>query len=155
MRSIYLHVLLLSHACRPIAICLSGVEAFIHLVQHDYQSLRLARSNMCVASMALTWHCTGLEIAQMEASEARSKLQLIQQTIKSFKSTYHAYKAKSYIDTPQRPWHFLNEAIFDVLDATLHRSGVLQDAFLTQQQFSRLERVELGGMKVKIFQIVL
>ena len=91
----------------------------------------------------------------MEASEARSKLQLIQQTIKSFKSTYNAYKAKSYIDTPQRPWQFLNEAIFEVLDATLHRSGVLQDVFLAQQQFNRLERVELGGMKVKKKQTVL
>ncbi len=61
-----------------------------------------------------------------------------------FKSTYFDYKAKANAECPRNPWKIQNSAVFVRLDAFLERCHDVLDLTLTIQQFSKLDKAEVG-----------
>ena len=68
----------------------------------------------------------------------------------TFKSYYFDYKARSATETPENPWRFQNSALFSRLDSYLERCHDILDLTQTVVQFSKLEKVEIGGTKGKV-----
>ena len=65
----------------------------------------------------------------------------------TFKSIYFDYKSKANVEVPQNPWRVQNTALFPRLDAFLERCHDLLDLCKTVVQFTRLEKIEIGGNK--------
>ena len=86
---------------------------------------------------------------QMEPQEAVDKLRLTLKVLGTFKSFYFDYKSRSMSETPTNPWKFQNSALFSRLDAFLERCHDVLDLSQTALQFNKLERVEIGGTKVR------
>jgi dynein heavy chain len=86
----------------------------------------------------------------MDPAEACDKLRLTIKVLGSFKACYFDYKVASKQEVPDNPWKFQNSAIFGRLDAFLERCNDMLSLEGTCVQFSRLERVEIGGSKGKM-----
>jgi len=91
----------------------------------------------------------GHELLRMDPSEACDKLRLTLKVLGSFKSYYFSYKAASTVECPDNPWRFQNAAVFGRLDRHMGRCAEMLTFSGTVLQFSRLERVEVGGTKGK------
>ena len=53
------------------------------------------------------------------------------------------------IQQSDRPWRFKSGAVFERLDGFRARLHALQDMFQSAAAFGRLERIEIGGYKVR------
>lgn len=87
---------------------------------------------------------------QMEPQEAVDKLRVTVRVLAAFKSYYFDNKARSLDVTPLNPWKFQKSALFGRLDAFLDRCNNLLNFSQTALQFHKLERVEIGGTKVRL-----
>jgi dynein heavy chain len=85
----------------------------------------------------------------MDPTEACDKLRLALKVLGSFKNFYFAYKSASRVEAPDRPWKFQNPVVFSRLDAFMERCHDMLEVQSTSLQFSKLERVEIGGTKGK------
>ena len=86
---------------------------------------------------------------QMEPQEAVDKLRLTARVLTAFKSYYFDNKARTLEETPNNPWKFQNSALFGRLDAFLDRCNDVLNLSQSALQFHKLERVEIGGTKVR------
>eukprot|EP00884_Botryococcus_braunii_P022565 jgi/Botrbrau1/8993/Bobra.0148s0096.1 len=93
--------------------------------------------------------CVGSEVLQMDPAEAVEKLRVVLRITSSLKDVYQAYSARSVTQTPNNPWRFHTTAIFGRVDAFSKRCTALLDFCQTCLQFSRLERIEIGGTRGK------
>ncbi|KAI8473051.1 MAG: flagellar outer dynein arm heavy chain beta [Monoraphidium minutum] len=91
----------------------------------------------------------GPELLRMEPGEAVNKLRLALKVLGTFKAYYFSYRAASGVECPANPWRFQNGAIFGRLDRYMSRCSEMLTLTGTVLQFSRLERVEVGGTKGK------
>ena len=82
------------------------------------------RSYMCKKACKFL---PGEELIQMEAQEALDKLKIVVKVIHQFKKVYFSYKEKSKENNPERPWKFLNRALFDRLDSFHERCEQMID----------------------------
>jgi|TARA_B110001469_G_scaffold127753_1_gene150265 dynein heavy chain len=89
------------------------------------------------------------EIFNVEPLDAVAKLQTTLKVCGAFKQQYFAYKQRTEKETPNNPWRFQNSALFARLDAFLERVHDILDLTKTTLQFSKLERVEVGGTRGK------
>ena len=92
----------------------------------------------------------GPELMQMEPQEAVDKLRQTVRVLTTFKSYYFDNKARTLEETPNNPWKFQNSALFGRLDAFLDRCNDVLNLSQTALQFHKLERVEIGGTKVRL-----
>ena len=90
----------------------------------------------------------GAEFVQMEPQEAVDKLRTTLRVLGSFKQLFAEYSAKSRTETPGNSWTFQTSSIFARLDGHQERCSRLMEMSQASLQFSRLERVEIGGTKV-------
>ena len=88
------------------------------------------------------------ELIDGEAIEEAIKMLKVCVTVcNSFKMTYFDYKATADAECPANRWRIQNTAIFMRLDSFLERCRDILDLVQTIQQFSLLEKVEVGGTK--------
>ena len=73
--------------------------------------------------------------------------------LKEFKTTFQEYKSRlpTYFTEGKTPkyWEFQEHLVFCRFDVFLERLDVLKEFFLTAQQFLKLEKVEIGGVRGK------
>ena len=79
--------------------------------------------------------------------EAADKLRVALKVCGALRAAYAAAASKSATMCPNNPWSVPPSAIFSRFDAFVERCSDLVDLFQTSSQFSRLERVEVGGTK--------
>ncbi|GBF97683.1 flagellar outer dynein arm heavy chain beta [Raphidocelis subcapitata] len=91
----------------------------------------------------------GQELLRADPSEAVDKLRLTLKVLGAFKSYYFAYRGVSAVECPSNPWRFQNAAVFGRLDSHMARCAEMLTLAGTVLQFSRLERVEIGGTRGK------
>lgn len=91
----------------------------------------------------------GNAIFESPPQDAVEKLRTTLRVCGSFKSYYFEYKARTQSECEENPWRFQNSALFARLDAFLERCHDLLDLCQTMLQFSKLEKVEIGGTKGK------
>lgn len=96
---------------------------------------------------------SGKQIFEMiEGEETAQAVEMLSTTLKvvnAFKSTYFDYKAKSNVECADKPWRIQNNALFLRLDQFLERCHDIKDFCSTIMQFSKLQRIEIGGTKGK------
>ena len=88
-------------------------------------------------------------ISDEEGGKAVDMLKIVLKVCGFFKSVYFDYKAKASQDCPENPWRIQNNALFMRLDSFLERCHDILDLTQTIVQFSRLEKIEVGGTKGK------
>ena len=98
-----------------------------------------------------TSYISGKQIFELIAGEAVEEairmLKACVSVCNAFKITYFDYKATADAECPANRWRIQNTAIFMRLDAFLERCRDILDLVQTIQQFSLLEKVEVGGTK--------
>jgi dynein heavy chain len=94
-------------------------------------------------------HVSGEQLFEMEPQDAVDALKVCLKVSVTFKSTYFDYKARASTECPSNPWRFQNSALFSRLDSFLERCHDVLDLMQTIVQFSKLERIEVGGTKGK------
>ena len=92
---------------------------------------------------------SGEQLFEMEPQDAVDSLKVCLKVSVTFKSTYFDYKARASTECPSNPWRFQNSALFSRLDSFLERCHDVLDLMQTIVQFSKLEKVEVGGTKGK------
>ena len=92
---------------------------------------------------------SGDQLFEMEPQDAVDALKVCLRVAVTFKSTYFDYKARVSTECPSNPWRFQNSALFSRLDSFLERCHDVLDLMQTIVQFSKLERIEVGGSKGK------
>ena len=92
---------------------------------------------------------SGEQLFEMEPQDAVDALKVCLRVSVTFKSTYFDYKARASTECPSNPWRFQNSALFSRLDSFLERCHDVLDLMQTIVQFSKLERIEVGGSKGK------
>ena len=92
-------------------------------------------------------------IFQIEVEEALDKVNISIRNLKEFKTTFQQFKAvvPTYFTEEKTPktWEFQEALIFKRFDDFLERLNTVKDFFLTAQQFLKLEKVEIGGIRGK------
>lgn len=79
----------------------------------------------------------------MDSLEATEKLRTVQKVLAAFRSSFLETQARS-----RGVWKIHPSAPFARLDAFSERCKEVYDLKLSSLQFSRLERVEIGGTEV-------
>lgn len=102
-----------------------------------------------IAPQLFISYFAGPDLMQMEPQEAVDKLRLTARVLIAFKSYYFDNKARTLQETPNNPWKFQNSALFGRLDAFLDRCNDVLNLSQTALQFHKLERIEIGGTKVR------
>ena len=87
------------------------------------------------------------QLFEIEAQEAVERLMITLKVCGTFKSVYFDYKSRANNEVPHNPWRIQNTALFPRLDAFLERCHDLLDLTKTVVQFTRLEKIEIGGNK--------
>ena len=87
------------------------------------------------------------ELFSNEPEEAAERIKTVMKVCQQFKDTYAEYKAKT-VDT-ERPWNFDSKLVFSRLDKFLLRVENIMELFDTIIEFNKLEKVEIGGTKVR------
>ena len=99
-------------------------------------------------------HIDPSTVFQIEAEEALEKVNISISTLKEFKSCYRQYKAKlpSYFSNESRvkKWSFQEHLIFQKYDTFIDRLKFITEFFNTANQFLKLEKVEIGGIRGKL-----
>ena len=77
-----------------------------------------------------------------------------QKNLKEFKKIFQKYKGNlaSYFTEDKKPktWDFQEILVFSRYDAFLTRLNIISEFFNTAQQFMKLEKVEIGGIRGKL-----
>ena len=92
-------------------------------------------------------------VFQIEVEEALDKVNLSLITLKEFKNCFKEYKEKvpSYFqDKKPKSWSFQEHLIFKKYDTFLDRLKILSEFCNTSNQFLKLEKVEVGGLRGKL-----
>eukprot|EP00762_Andalucia_godoyi_P000343 ANDGO_03199.mRNA.1 Dynein beta chain len=89
------------------------------------------------------------EVFKVEAAEAVERLKLTLKVCGSFKDCYFDYKTRVSNEIPNNPWRIQHTALFSRLDNFLERCHDILDLLETVVQFSKLEKIEIGGTKGK------
>ena len=93
-------------------------------------------------------------IFQIEVEEAADKVIRSQKNLKEFKKTFQKYKGKlaTYFTEEKKPktWDFQEVLVFKRFDSFQSRLNIISEFFTTAQQFQKLERVEIGGIRGKM-----
>ena len=89
-----------------------------------------------------------------QVEEAADKVNRSQKNLKEFKKTFQKYKAKlsTYFTEEKKPktWDFQEVLVFKRYDSFLTRLNTISEFFNTAQQFQKLEKVEIGGIRGKL-----
>ena len=92
-------------------------------------------------------------IFQVEVEEALDKVHISIRNLKEFKTTFQHFKSvvPTYFSEDKTPktWEFQEHLVFQRFDDFLARLGIIEEFFLTAQQFLKLEKVEIGGIRGK------
>jgi dynein heavy chain len=92
-------------------------------------------------------------IFQIEVEEALDKVKVSIRNLKEFKTTFQEYKSRlpTYFTEDKTPkyWEFQEHLVFKRYDDFLNRLEIVKEFFLTAQQFLKLEKVEIGGVRGK------
>ena len=86
-------------------------------------------------------------IFSLEPQEALDRLTSALEVCAAFKAAYFGAKETSESRAPENPWKFQNSVIFARLDLFIERCHDLHELAQSVVQFSRLERIEIGGNK--------
>ncbi len=90
---------------------------------------------------------------QVEVEEALDKVILTLKVFNSFRSAFREFKAKlpGYFKGDKKPktWEFQEHLIFKRFDSFVDRLNIVREFFRTAQQFLKLEKVEMGGIRGK------
>ena len=119
---------------------------------------RLATLIRCVCSAIIASGCrfvTGRGVWELLNDEsgggapaaAVHKLRVVLHVASNFMKEYAEFKALSHVTSPENPWRLLGTAIFSRLDAYIRRVHDMLDVAIAVTQFSRLDRVLIGGVK--------
>lgn len=87
------------------------------------------------------------ELFTAEPEEAAERIKLVVRVLEAFKQTYFEAKART-LET-SHPWNFDSHMVFSRLDQFMKRVTQLLDLFDTIIEFNRLEKIEIGGTKVR------
>lgn len=87
------------------------------------------------------------ELFTGEPEEAAERIKLVLRVCDAFKQTY--FDAKTRTAETEHPWNFDAKLIFGRLDRFLERVNQILELFDTIIEFNRLEKVEVGGTKVR------
>ncbi|XP_058960986.2 dynein beta chain, ciliary-like [Pocillopora verrucosa] len=94
------------------------------------------------------------EIFKSEAEEAYEKTQKAVKICSFFKETFEDVRGniQKFFKEGQevKQWEFANELVFTRMDQFILRLKTVEDLFATTMEFSKLEKVELGGIKGKM-----
>ena len=92
-------------------------------------------------------------IFQIEVEEALDKVNISIRNLKEFRTTFQHFKSivPTYFTEEKTPktWEFQEHLIFHRFDEFLERLNIIREFFLTAQQFLKLEKVEIGGIRGK------
>ena len=92
-------------------------------------------------------------IFQIEVEEALDKVKVSIRNLKEFKTIFQDYKSRlpTYFTEGKTPryWEFQENLVFYRYDDFLDRLDIVKEFFLTAQQFLKLEKVEIGGVRGK------
>ena len=99
-------------------------------------------------------HIEPSTVFQIEVEEALDKVNVSISTLKEFRSCFKKYKAKlpSYFTNESRvkKWSFQEHLIFQKYDTFIDRLKIISEFFVTGNQFLKLEKVEIGGIRGKL-----
>lgn len=84
-----------------------------------------------------------------EAADTADKLRQALRLADAFSAAYAAARQRSAQLCPRNPWRFSAAAVLAEFDPFLERLRELQHIALTALLFQRLERVEIGGSRVR------
>ena len=84
-----------------------------------------------------------------DPDEALQRLTIAKLVCAKFKSVWFEYKNKAHEAVPEGGWDILNSVLFLRLDAFLERLYDVLDMFTTIVNFSKLEKIDIGGTKGK------
>ena len=89
----------------------------------------------------------------MEVEEALDKVILTLKNFGAFRDAFVEFKAKlpTYFKEDKKPktWDFQEHLIFKRFDSFVDRLLIIKEFFRTAQQFLKLEKVEMGGIRGK------
>ncbi|XP_078083834.1 dynein axonemal heavy chain 11 [Mustelus asterias] len=95
------------------------------------------------------------EIFKVEIEEALEKVQLTIHVLKSFKNCFHQHRLKLFQyyshTTEVKHWDFPTQMVFARFDRFLDRLLKIEELFNTAIEFLKLEKIEIGGSKGKVF----
>lgn len=90
----------------------------------------------------------------IKVEEALDKVNVSITTLKEFRNCFKKYKAKvpSYFKEGKKPkkWQFQENLIFEKYDTFLDRLKIIYEFCNTSNQFLKLEKVEIGGIRGKL-----
>ena len=90
-------------------------------------------------------------ISKVEVEEALDKVLVTLKIFNSFRSAFREFKAKlhKYFTGDKKPklWEFQEQLIFKRFDSFVERLNIVKEFFRTAQQFLKLEKVEIGGIR--------
>jgi len=89
------------------------------------------------------------KIFEIDPAESVDVLKECLRVCIAFKSVLFDYKTRATVESPKHPWKFKNSALFPRMDAFLERCHDILDLMQTIVQFSKLDKVEIGGTKGK------
>jgi len=89
-------------------------------------------------------------IAEEQAPAAVAKLKTTLRVCGDLKRIYFNYKTTANAECPHNPWRIQNTALFLRLDAFLERCHDVLEMTQIIVQFSKLERIVIGGTKGKV-----
>ena len=99
-------------------------------------------------------HIDPSTVFQIEVEEALDKVNVSMSTLKEFRSCFRKYKAKlpSYFSNVSqvKKWSFQEHLIFQKYDTFIERLKIISEFFKTGNQFLKLEKVEIGGIRGKL-----
>jgi len=87
------------------------------------------------------------EMFSDEPQHGVKKLRACIRCTENFQNTYYHYKKISMEEMPENSWDIPSQAIFEGLTDFMERCHDVLELVETQQQFARLEKIEIGGPK--------
>lgn len=90
---------------------------------------------------------------QVEVEEALDKVLVTLKVFSKYRSAFREFKGKlpSYFHEDKKPktWDFQEHLVFKRFDSFVDRLNIIKEFFKTAQQFLKLEKVEIGGIRGK------
>ena len=120
----------------------------------DFVTDEDTRAQICnVLIQQATGFISGKQVFELieneEIEHALEMLRVCLRVCNAFKKTYYDYKATADAECPSNQWELNKTAIFMRLDSFLERCHDVLDLTQTVQEFSLLEKAEVGGTKGK------
>eukprot|EP00095_Tigriopus_kingsejongensis_P007513 maker-scaffold103_size370364-snap-gene-1.20 protein:Tk07513 transcript:maker-scaffold103_size370364-snap-gene-1.20-mRNA-1 annotation:"dynein beta ciliary-like" len=90
---------------------------------------------------------------QVEVEEALDKVLITLKIFNKFRAAFREFKGKlsEYFKESNKPktWDFQEHLVFSRFDSFVDRLNIIKEFFKTAQQFLKLEKVEIGGIRGK------